>query len=311
MRVTSTQLSDNLTLHLQRIVQRQSQVQNQMSTGQRIVSPADDPLLAQQAMGLQDQSRTIQQFQTNAQVQKEFAAATFSVIRSLQKISDRAQEIATSADGLKNPDELKIYAAEVEQLLKQAIQVANTKHGDTYLLSGTRSDTPAFAAVSDEDGVVSSVPFQGNTNVPEVEVGFGQLVSSRVPGANVSGGGERGLLVDDRAGADFFSHLIALHQQLVSGDTDSIASTTRDQLRADEENFLFHIANNGAVQTTLETAITARKSETLALAGEVSRRTDVDIAEASIEMHKTQLNYQAALQSAATLMDLTLMDFLR
>lgn len=311
MRITSTHFADNLQLQLQRIMQRQSQVQNQMATGQRIVSPSDDPLAAQQAMALQAQSRTLEQYETNAHSQKELAAATFSVIRALQKISDRAQEIATSADGLKSPDELKLYAVEIGQLIKQAVQVANTKHGDTYLLSGTRSDAPAFSVVTDANGNITDVNFDGNTDVPEVEVGFGQLVSARVPGANSSGGGERGLLSDDRVGADFFGHLVTLHQQLMAGDSASIVAATRDQLLADEENLLFHIANNGAIQATLETAVNARRSETLALSGEVSRRADVDIAEASIEMQKTQLNYQAALQSAASMMDLSLLDFLR
>lgn len=311
MRITSSHFVDNLQLQLQRIMQRQAQVQNQMATGQRVVSPADDPLAAQQTMALQDQSRTLAQYETNAHSQKEIAAASFSVIRALQKISDRAQEIATSADGLKSPDELKLYAAEIGQLIKQAVQAANTKHGDTYLLSGTRSDAPGFSAVTDADGNITAVTFDGNSDVPEVEVGFGQLVSARVPGANSSGAGERGLLLEDRVGADFFGHLITLHQQLLNGDAAGIAATTRAQLGADEENLLFHIAHNGAIQATLETAINVRKSETLALSGEVSRRADVDIAEASIEMQKSQLNYQAALQSAASMMDLTLLDFLR
>lgn len=311
MRITSSQFPDTLAAQLQRLAQRQQQVQNQMATGQRIVSPSDDPLMAQQAMGLQDQSRAVQQFQQNAESHQEFATATFSVFRSLQTISDRAQELATAADGLNNPDELKIFAVELGQLIQQAVQVANTKHGDTYLLSGTRSDAPAFSAVTDANGNLTEVIFDGNDTVPESEIGPGQLVSSRVPGANSSGSGERGLLSDSRAGADFFGHLIALREQLLAGDTATIASTTRGQLRADEENLLYHIANNGALQSRLESAVSSRKDETLALRSDISRRADVDIAEASIEMQKSQLNYQAALQSAATMMNLTLLDFLR
>ena len=298
-------------MQLQRIAQKQVRVQEQLATGQRIVSADDDPLLAQQAMGLQEQSRTLAQYESNAQVQKEFAGATFSLMRSLQKISDRAQEIATSADGLKNEEELRIYATEIGQLLKQAVQVANGRHGENYLLSGTRSSVAPFTAVTDANGVVTAVNFAGNSDVAEVEIGFGQTVSARVPGANDSGSGERGLLSDSRTGADFFGHLIALQEQLLSGDTDAIAATTRGQLQGDEDNFLYHIAQNGALQSTLEAAAKARSGEQLALAGEVSRRADVDIAEASIEMQRTQLNYQAALQSAATMMNLTLLDFLR
>ena len=298
-------------MQLQRIAQKQVRVQEQLATGQRIVSADDDPLLAQQAMGLQEQSRTLAQYESNAQVQKEYAGATFSLMRSLQKISDRAQEIATSADGLKNEEELRIYATEIGQLLKQAVQVANGRHGENYLLSGTRSSVAPFTAVTDANGVVTAVNFAGNSDVAEVEIGFGQTVSARVPGANDSGSGERGLLSDSRTGADFFGHLIALQEQLLSGDTDAIAATTRGQLQGDEDNFLYHIAQNGALQSTLEAAAKARSGEQLALAGEVSRRADVDIAEASIEMQRTQLNYQAALQSAATMMNLTLLDFLR
>lgn len=311
MRIPSTQLSENLAAHLQRIAQRQHTVQSQLATGQRVASVDQDPLAAQQTMALREQSKTVQQYEDNAAVHKEFASATFSVLRSLQTISNRAQEIATSADGLSSPEELKTYAAEIGQLIKQAVQTANTRYQDAYIFSGTKSATPAFSIQTDANGNVLSVTFGGNTDVPESEIGPGQLISSRLPGANGTGSGERGVLSDSRSGADFFSHLIALHQQLLAGDAQAIENQTRGQLRADEENFLFHLANNGALQSRLDAAIAARGGEALAVSGELSRRADVDVAEVSIRLQQTQLSYQAALQSSALMLDLSLLNFLR
>ena len=46
-----------------------------------------------------------------------------NVLKSVKKVSDRAGEIATLADGTKSPEELKErYAAEVKQMIKQAAQ---------------------------------------------------------------------------------------------------------------------------------------------------------------------------------------------
>jgi flagellar hook-associated protein 3 FlgL len=311
MRVTSNNFSENLVTHLHRLSRRQIDLQNQIASGQRVQNAADDPLAAQQVLQLRDHASANNQYQKNIQIHQEFADVTHGLMRNLQKVLDRAQEIAITVDDIDSPEDLRSYATEIDQLLKHAVQISNAQHRGDFLLAGTRTNTAPFSVTTNTSGSITSVQFAGSTSTAESEIAPGVLVTSRVPGANSGGAGERGLLADSRAGADIFGHLIALRDQLLAGDVTAIQTTTRDQLRADEENLLFHMADNGELQARLESSLNSAKDEKLALESEISNRADADLPETIVRLNQQQTTYQAALQSASSMMDLSLLTFLR
>jgi flagellar hook-associated protein 3 FlgL len=311
MRVTSNAVSENLISNLQLLSRRQVDLQGQISSGQRVTSPSDDPLAAQQVLGLRDTSASLSQYQTNIQTNQEFATASQDVMSSLQKILNRAQEIATSADGLESGEDMKSYGTEISELLKQAVQVANGQYRGQYLLGGTANDAPPFSTVTDSEGRIAAVSFQGNTSESQSEISPGVLVSSRVPGANDSGSGERGLITDSRYGADLFSHLVTLQNQLLSGDAAGIQSSTRGQLQSDEDNLLYHVANNGALQSRLQATLDINKNDKLNADSGISNRTGIDMAESVVRLNQQQTSYQAALQSAGSILNMSLLTYLQ
>ena len=178
-------------------------------------------------------------------------------MNSLQTLTEQASEIATSANGVTSPTQLATYATQVGSLIQQALQAANSKDAQgNYIFGGTITDKPPFVATTDASGNVTGVTYQGNTSTPQSEIGPNLTVSAQTPGANSSGTGSAGLLSDSRSGADLFSHLISLQQDLTSGDTAAIASTDSANLTKDENNIVSGIAANGVAQSTLESAST-------------------------------------------------------
>src|SRR5688572_14530607 len=115
MRVTSNSFADSLVNHLQTLSRRQSSLQTQIASGQRIQDASDDPFAAGQVMALRDDSVAATQYQKNIQVHQEFATSTHSALQSLQKVLDRAQEIAFTADELDSKDDLKSFGVELDQ----------------------------------------------------------------------------------------------------------------------------------------------------------------------------------------------------
>src|SRR5262249_49596661 len=224
------------------------------------------------------------QYQRNASNLRDQAQATYEVMRGLKKVSDRAGELAVLADGTKSPDQLKIYANEVTQLIKQAVQSANGKFRGDYLLSGTRSDQPPFVMTTDASGVVTSVTYQGNSNVAMAEVADGLTLSVQTPGANTSGSGPRGLITDSRSGADFFNHLISLQNNLRAGNANAVANTDLPQLGKDEENLALSVGENGIVQSRLDAADGAASQQALSLEGQVSKEADADLAQTLVRL---------------------------
>ncbi len=311
MRVTSNLFPDNLLNQLNRLATKQTQLQNQAAIGQRVSLPEDDPGAMRRVLDLQSEAKRLDQYQQNIAHHQEVATATYDILSGLKKISDRAGEIATLADGLRSPGELQSMANEVTQLIKQGVQFANGKNRGDYLLSGTQADQSPFVLTTDADGRVTSVNYQGNTDLPASEIAAGVTITSQSLGANNSGAGPRGLISDDRAGADFFNHLIALQDHLLAGDTASISQSDFEQLGKDEDNFLAHLGINGAVQTRLEAAADFAGKRSLQVQSQVSDEVDVDLADTLVRLSQTQTAYQAALQSGANILNTSLLDYLR
>jgi flagellar hook-associated protein 3 FlgL len=311
MRVTGNYFSNAMVNQLNVLAARQYRLQNQVATGQRIHAPEDDPAAMQRTLGLRVQQSEVAQFAKNISLLQERAGAAFGALKALKKISDRAGELATLADDTRSPEELKTYGNEVTQLIQQAVQLMNGKQRDQFLFGGTKSDQPPFTVTTDANAVVTGVSYAGNANVADTEIETGATLAVDVPGANPTATGPRGLVTDSRTGADLFNHLISLQNNLLSGNCNGIASTDRAALAQDEENLIYHIGSNGVVQTRLDTAATLASSQVLSLKQMVSSETDADMAQTIVQLSQTQTAYQAALQSGAGILKLSLMDYLR
>lgn len=310
MRVASNSFSGQFLDQIRTLTARQNRLQAQAATGQRIQTADDDPAAMQRVLDLQAEGSGIKQFQKNIASLTDKATASYDTMRSLKTISDRMNELATLADGTRSPGELKIYGTEVGQLIEQAAQLVNSKHNGDFLFGGTKTDQPPFVVTKDSNGTVTSVAYQGNTDIPNVEVAEGSFASVLVPGANSSGSGDRGLVADSRTGADLFAHMIAFQTHLNAGDTASIASTDRAALGKDEDNLIFQIGTNAAMQSRLEAAQSISTARGYSVDSLVSKEANADLAQTLVQLNQTQTAYQAALQSGASIMQISLLNYL-
>lgn len=311
MRVTASTFPDSLLGQLNRLAVRQTRLQQQAATGQRITMPDDDPVAMRRVLDMQGESSRIGQYVRNIDRQREAAEASYAAIKSLQTVVDRAGEIATLADDLKSPAELQVYATEVNELIKQAAQVLNGQNRGDYLFAGTKVGSQPFTVVKDGDGKVTAVTYGGNSEVSESEIGTEVTVSVQIVGVNTSGTGPRGLVQDPRAGADLFGHLMQLRDRLSAGDTAAISASSQSDLQADADNVIFHVGTNGAVQSRLDTAQAILRQRNQNLESLVSNEADADLAQTLVRLNEVQTAYQAALQTGGTILNRSLLDYLR
>jgi flagellar hook-associated protein 3 FlgL len=137
------------------------------------------------------------------------------------------------------------------------------------------------------------------------------MLTVQVPGSNTATIGSRGLIVDATSGAHFFQHLIALRDSLNAGNTALVVQTDRANLAKDEENFLFHLGTNGAIQSRLETAASVADTRGNSIEILISNEADSDLAQTLVRLNEAQNAYKAALQSGASILSSSLMDYLR
>ncbi|MHB1310156.1 MAG: flagellin, partial [Limisphaerales bacterium] len=110
---------------------------------------------------------------------------------------------------------------------------------------------------------------------------------------------------------DLFNHLISLRDHLLAGDTAAISATDRPALRLDEDNLVLHLGENAALQARLEAASSLSGKRASSLRALISQEVDADLASTLVSLNAAQNAYRAALQSGATLMGTSLMDYLR
>jgi flagellar hook-associated protein 3 FlgL len=300
-----------LISNLGSITSRQARYQAQISTGQRVALPEDDPGAVRRTLDLEGERGRVGQYGRNITRLKETAVATNTAMRSLSKIATRAGELAVKANSIRSTDDLKAYAAEVTQLIQQAVSSANSNLRGDAVLAGTRNGQPAYTLTLGTDGRVQSVTYNGNQDTPSLDIAEGQELSASVVGSNPNGTGPAGLIEDPRSGADLFKHLIQLQDQLLAGQGAQVTTTTAVALQADSDNLLRHIAANGVVQGRLEAASATVNDRLQALEGQISGETDADLAKALVRLNETQVSYQAALQTGGKILSLSLMDYIR
>jgi len=313
MRVATNAYTDSMLNQFNNLASRQYTLQNQASTGLSVQAPSDNPLAMQSTLGYLADNATQQQYSTTISTLQSRATSIDSVLQSLQTISSRAGEIATSAGDVTNGQSgLNNYADEVNQLINQVVSAANTKDPSTgqYLFGGTASSTAPFTTTTDANGDVTAVTYNGNSSVNQSQIGTNLTTSVDIPGANSGTGGARGLITDQQSGADFINHLITLRNDLQADNTTAISSTDAGNLQKDENNISYQVANNGVQQNQLTAAATFATNSTQSLNQMISNTSGADLINTMTELNQAQTAYQAALESGSKIMSLSLLNYM-
>lgn len=298
MRVPSSTFSDTVAMQLQQLFARQTQLQNEVATGQRITDPSDDPAALSRLLSLESQKQGIQQFVRNQGRAMQVSQSVFSSLSGLKTISDRAGELATLGSSETNSDSYSAYAAEVNQLIEEAVQDGNSRLGPDYLFGGTKTDAPPFEATRDASGNITSVTYNGAATSAEIQTSEGTLISPYTNGA-----------VNQQLG-DFVNNLVALRDALTNQDATAVQAAA-SSLHGSEDDLLVAISGVGAVQTRLEADGTQNSARFTDLETLISQDADADLAQTLVKFQQTQNAYQAALQSGAQVMHLSLLDYLQ
>jgi len=313
MRVATESYINALTGQVNALSAQMDTLQNEVTTGLSVQAPSDNPDAMETTLNDLSSQAAQQQYSSNITTLQSQANSIYSVLQSLQSITSQAQSIVTEAgSGTNSQTDLNDYASQVTSLIQQAVQLVNSKDPETgqYLFGGTDSGQQPFAVTTDSSGNISGVTYQGNSSVNQAEIGTGSAISAGIPGANTSGTGPQGLITDSRTGADLFNHLIALQNDLQSGNTSAISSTDTQNLQNDENNMTYQVAYNGNVQTRLETASSFASSQSTSLTQGISNASGADAVQTMVQLNETQTAYEAALETTSRVLQISLVDFL-
>jgi flagellar hook-associated protein 3 FlgL len=311
MRVTFNSFPDTLLGRLQSLGSEQNKALTQLSTGQRIAAPSDDAPAMQRILNLRVEKKQNQQYHRNATDGLEVSKVTFSSLEQIKDLLVRASELSANISGATSEQEFKAKASEIDQLVQQGLNVANTKLRGSYLLAGEASgasDAP-FTATSTGGKLTQidyrySVADQGDDANPQMHIGEDTKISAfTTPREN-------------REVADLLNKMISIRNAMTDTPIGTATKASnvinlRDDLATKEDQILSALSRAGTTQYRLETAMKDLEIRYEGTEKLISTDADIDFAEATVRLNRAQMAYQAAIQSGARIQSNSLLDYLR
>lgn len=291
MRIGNQQIIDLTEYQINAAYDQLAQAQTVLSTGKRINTPSDDPVGATEAMELQGQLSESNQFTTTVNDTLSWLQTTDTALSSVGNALIQARSIAVEgANGTLTQDQQQALAANVTQLLQQAVQASNSTYNGRYVLSGYRTNTQPFTMSG------NTVTYQGDGGAIQREISPGQYMQINTPG--------------NQALPAVFSSLSQLVTDLNAGNTSAVSGDIQT-IDSAHDGLLLAQATVGASENRITAEQTTLQSTQTTLTGQISQLVDADMAQAAITFSTRQATYQAALNAASKVLQPSLLDFLK
>lgn len=146
MRVTTAMIFDRGVAALQRQQQGLLEVQAQLATGRRVVTPSDDPIASARALELAQAAARNTQFGENRGFARDSLALTESTLAQVGRLITDVRTAAVAAgNGTLSDGDRNAIAVELKERFGELLGLANSTDGaGQFLFSGYRGGTQPF-----------------------------------------------------------------------------------------------------------------------------------------------------------------------
>ncbi|MCP4188350.1 MAG: flagellar hook-associated protein 3 [Gammaproteobacteria bacterium] len=185
MRVSTLRIYQQGLEAIQQQQQKISILQNQISTGQRLNNPSDDPSAASRILELEQIMALDHQYQDNIGVAINRLTFEETALDQVGTLIFRIKELTIQgSNGSLNDDGLRALSAEVEERFQELLSLANSQdeNGD-FLFAGYNSSSQPFIAV--QSGNTTSVTYNGDQGQRSLQISESRQITVDNPGSEV------------------------------------------------------------------------------------------------------------------------------
>jgi flagellar hook-associated protein 3 FlgL len=269
-----------------------AKLQAQLSSGKRIQTPSDDPIGTVEALNLQSGISRNDQYSANADDATSWLSAADTTYNQLVDAMQQARTAVVKGlnSGASDSTSADALASQIDGLRSSMLALANTQYNGRPLFGGTTASGQAYD---------SSGNYVGDGGSVTRAVGANNTVTVSAQGPQVFG----------TAGNDVFSMLSSISAQL-RGDPSSLSSSL-GQIDTAISRLSTAQATEGAAYQQVQRAQTEQTADGTAMTTRLSSITEVDMAEMAVKVTTANTAYQAALQTTASVRQMSLLDFLK
>lgn len=181
MRISTSTFYNESVTSMNQVQSNLAQTAQQLATGRKILSPADDPAGAARASEMTQADSANTQFAANRIAATNTLSLADGVLQSVTNLIMDAKDISTAAaNGMLNPAARKSMAVEIQGRLQEILGLANSKDGTgNYLFSGAQGTTQPFA------DTLAGVVYQGDDVQRKVQAAASRQIPVTDSGADI------------------------------------------------------------------------------------------------------------------------------
>ena len=272
--------------------------EQEVSTGQRVRVPSDDPTASAAFVQNQAAAANVDQYTANSQTALSQAQAADSALSSINSLLTQAVSLGTEgANGTLSTAQRQAVATQIQGILSNVVSDANTTYGGISLFGGTANTSTAF---SPDIASPTGYTYNGNDGVNTVQVGDTEQVQANVPGSTLF----------TNSSASVLGSLSQLATALGSGSTDDIGTAT-----AAVGSALTYLGTQQVVYGNAASQLDAQESylaqEKVTLSSQANDLVGIDSATAAENLAQAEEQNSSVLAAAAKVLPTTLLDYLK
>lgn len=300
MRITDKILQNSFTSNLSFASERLYEREMRVLTNKAINKPSDNPVDTMTDLAIRTKISETEQYQRNIARSQTLLKNSETVMNDLIDMFDRVNTLTIqgSSDNYGLSDKISI-SYEVNQIIEQVFNLANSRSESIYTFAGTRNDTAPYQATRNEAGEIVSV--QTTSSSGDINGLIGENITIKV---NING--------EDvfEKGQNLFDTLINVRDDLRANDTDSLRQDLV-KLNTASEKIINIQSVIGSRMNRIDSAESRAENDIVSFNEYLSNIEDVDAAQAITDYQIELLTLQASLQAGARLLHPRLSDFLR
>lgn len=303
MRVTANMSSDNAIYNLQQGRAKLEKLQNQVSSGQNVNTPSDDPISSRLLLEIGDKLRAIDQRSGNINKATSWLQFTNTALDGMSAVVNQARKVAgTLNTGSDDPAIRQSAHDQLVDLKKQLIDMANTQFGDQYIFAGADNATPPFSKLNNN--------YDGDSTQLSIEVAQNSVQALNVTGDRLLKGVGANPTYGSTDILETFDNLIAaVGDNTTPSDVNAISQASVD-LQSGARQLNIATSDILARMTRLDNMSKLNENNKNTLLSISTRVQEVDYAKLGVELSNQKLAFEASLSATAKVTQLSLLDYL-
>lgn len=298
MFISSDALIQTLTSQLNTQTSNIADLQMQLSSGQVLNKPSDNPVAVTQVLSLSSQAKQLTSWQANVDTATSWLGVANSTANSVLTSLESARSLLLQAtnQGAQNATNYKAIGAQLQGVSANVLTLANTQYAGRAIFAGTSASLQAYDANGN---------YLGNADAPSVVIGpgpgVGQSVTLSVAGTAMFGTGATNVF------GTLASAVSALNSGAPSAASLSAALNGLDAVIAGAQQAS---ASLGVASQNVAATSSALTAEIANVQSSQANLENVNVASAATQLSLETTSYQAALWAASQAIPETLVKFL-